>query len=69
MKIWIILAIVAVLVVAGVVAVNANQTEPIGKNQKTKSCTSCGNSCTAGNNCGLSGCQALQGKPCSCGKQ
>ena len=60
------LLIVGVIVVAGIVSVSAfgvktTDTTNVG-------CKSCGNSCTADNNCGLATCGATQGKTCNCGR-
>ncbi|MBN2420851.1 hypothetical protein JXB27_01075 [Candidatus Woesearchaeota archaeon] len=63
------IAIIALLVVslaiglvAGVNALTSNESAP------KISCSTCGNSCTAENNCGLATCGATQGKTCGCGK-
>jgi uncharacterized low-complexity protein len=69
MNLWIIAAVfVGILAIAGVAVVNAlpeSQSIPT-TNQKT--CSSCGNSCTAESNCGLSTCGATNGGTCGCGK-
>jgi len=70
MKIWIIVAVVAMLVIVGLVAVNAltNNSEIIGQKEGQIKCSSCGNSCTAEKNCGQASCGAINGMGCSCGK-
>ncbi len=66
MKIWAILGIMAVIVLAASlviakITVDENVTAP------KSSCESCGNSCTAENNCGLSTCKAVsENKTCGC---
>ena len=49
-----------------VTALTTNQTEQ--KATEKISCSSCGNSCTAEKNCGLSTCGAVSGGSCGCGK-
>ncbi len=72
MNLWIIGAIVAGLLVLGVVAVNAfdlgNLTSATTSSTSGKSCSSCGNSCTKESNCGLQTCGAVSGKTCGCRK-
>ncbi len=66
---WVIVGIIfAVLLIGGVAvvsAVSANQTD--STTQTT--CTSCGGKCSAGNNCGLATCGAVNGGKCNCGKK
>ncbi len=68
MNTWLITAIIiGVLFVSGVAlasALSVNQETPA----KITGCSSCGNSCTAENNCGLATCGAVDGGTCSCGK-
>lgn len=52
------------LLVVGLVFTTNN----VKANEKTISCSSCGNSCTAENNCGLESCGATQGKTCGCSR-
>jgi hypothetical protein len=71
MNIWIIGAIVlgvfaiAGALITGIGSVNADDNAGI---TSTKTCTSCGGSCTAGSNCGLATCGAANGGKCNCGK-
>jgi len=66
MNLWIIAAIVIGLVaIAGITVVNAYATD---NKTETKTCTSCGNSCTAKSNCGLKTCGAANGGTCGCGR-
>jgi hypothetical protein len=76
MKTWIIASIIfGVLIIGGMAVVNAisdNSSntiiEPVA--EKTISCSSCGNGCTAENNCGVSTCGAVSGTgSCGCGGQ
>jgi len=66
MNTWIIALLVVGLAISLVAGVNAltSTTEPAPK----LSCGTCGNTCTAENNCGLATCGATQGKTCGCGK-
>lgn len=71
MKIWIVVAVVAMLAIAGLVAVNATQQEQVQEETQIStnlaSCSSsCGNSCTAESNCGRSSCGAVSGGSCGC---
>lgn len=67
MKIGIILAIVAIVAVAGFVTVNA-LTQEIAEETPVKQCNSCGNSCTQQNNCGRATCGAINGGTCGCNR-
>ena len=69
MNLWIIAAVmIGTLMIAGVAVVNAlSSTQEISTTSQ-KSCSSCGNSCTAESNCGLSTCGATNGGTCGCGK-
>jgi len=75
MKTWIIASLIfGLLIVGGMAAVNAisdnsdNTIEPVA--EKTISCSSCGNGCTADNNCGLATCGAVSGTgSCGCGQE
>ena len=64
---WAIVAIIAsLLIVGGIFAVSAyTETD---QPSTIASCTSCGNGCTAENNCGLASCGAVNGGTCGCGK-
>lgn len=66
MKTLIIVGLIAVLLVAGVFAVNAFQ--PSGKAVVNTGCGKCNGSCTADSNCGLAGCGAANGGECTCNK-
>ncbi len=69
MKTWIIVAVVAMLVIAGLVAVNAlTNDSSSGSEAEQIKCSSCGSSCTAEKNCGLASCSAVNGASCGCGK-
>jgi hypothetical protein len=67
MNLWGIAAIVlAVVVITGVAVVNAISVDD--NTDTAKVCgASCGNSCTATSNCGLSTCGATKGGSCTCG--
>ena len=70
MNLWMLTAIILGILIIGGIAVTAlttNQAEQKAT-EKTTSCSSCGNSCTAEKNCGLSTCGATNGKTCGCGK-
>lgn len=78
MKTWIIAAIIfGILVIGGFAVVTAisgsnNVAFSAGDDvaqEKTFSCSSCGNGCAAGNNCGRSTCGAVSGTgTCGCGR-
>jgi hypothetical protein len=71
MKTLIIVGIaVCLLLVAGFAVVKATQDNLLEDNLIASSvkCTSCGNSCSAEKNCGLSTCGAVNGGTCGCGK-
>ncbi len=64
MKSWILIAMVGLLLIGGIFAVNAFS---FSKNSVPKiSCSSCGNGCTAESNCGNANCGALTGGECKC---
>lgn len=69
MKTWMILGAIALglLIIGSVALVKAN-TDTIIQPVTAKTCTSCGNSCTAESNCGLATCGAVNGGKCTCGK-
>ena len=68
MNLWMIAAItVGILAVAGILVFNLG-TVTADEVTETSTCTSCGNSCTAENNCGLASCGAVQGGSCGCGR-
>lgn len=69
MNMWMLTAIILGILIIGGIAVAALTTdqESTATAEKT-SCSSCGNSCTAENNCGLSTCGAVNGKTCGCGR-
>jgi len=61
--------VVGVLVLASVAFINAYAADNSSEEQITSAtCTSCGNSCTAENNCGLTACGAVNGGTCGCGR-
>ena len=65
---WYILGVICIglMLVAGVAVVNANATEDT--TEETISCSSCGGSCNAERNCGLTTCGAVTGTGgCGCG--
>jgi len=70
MKIWIIAGIiVGMLLITGIViSTTGLVSADIGDEEQTEtiSCSSCGNSCTAERNCGLSSCGATSGGSCGC---
>jgi len=71
MKMWIIAGImIGMLLITGIViATTGLVSADIGDEEQateTISCSSCGNSCTAESNCGLSSCGAVSGGSCGC---
>jgi len=70
MKTLIMAALIIGLLVLGTFGVMAlNKTETTQETVKQiSSCSTCGNSCTAENNCGLATCGATTGGTCGCGK-
>lgn len=67
MKMWIMMGIITALLVAGIFAVNALQTN--GKAIASIGCGKCGGSCSAETgSCGLAGCGAANGGECTCNK-
>ena len=67
MNLWIIAAmLVGLVVLAGtfVIALTESPTEI----EETTCGNACGNSCTAGSNCGLASCGAVTGGSCGCGR-
>lgn len=68
---WVIAGIImAVLLVGGIAlvsAVSSNQTTTPATTSAT--CTSCSGKCTAGSNCGLATCGAVNGGKCTCGQR
>ena len=69
MNSWIIFGVIGVLVIAGIAVINAYSNTTTQKTAtQTNTCSSCGNSCTAGKNCGLATCGAVNGGSCGCGK-
>ena len=67
MNLWIMAVItVGILAIAGVLIFNMG-TVNADEGIDTSSCISCGNSCTAESNCGLSSCGAVTGGACGCG--
>lgn len=67
MKIWLMVAIVAMLVIAVFVVANAVPSSADSKTEEQPTGPSCGNSCTQSNNCGRASCGAVAGKACGCG--
>ena len=66
MNIWILAAIILGILIIGGIAVTALTTQDVKKTTETISCSSCGNSCSAEKNCGLSTCGAVSGESCGC---
>ena len=67
MNLWMIGAvIVGMLAIAGVFVVSTG-TVNASEEKEITTCSTCGNSCTAENNCGLSTCGAVSGGSCGCG--
>ena len=68
---WIIVGIIlGLFVVGGIAFVSAISSSNDAGPKTTATCSaSCGNKCTAGNNCGLSTCGAVNGGKCTCGKK
>jgi uncharacterized protein YxeA len=63
--ILIVTVLIGLVLVAGFVMANAdfdNEEEV----EQIQSCSSCRNSCSATNNCGLSSCGAVTGRSCGC---
>jgi len=74
MKIWIIAGIlIGMLLIAGIVISStglvAADVVDDEETTETISCSSCGNSCTAQQNCGRATCGAVSGGSCGCGKR
>lgn len=86
MKTWIIAsAVIALLLVVGIVAVQFGTADNSAKSTvsatsstgggcgcnkaSTGGCGSCNGECTAEKNCGLAGCGAANGGACTCGKK
>jgi len=71
MKALIIVAIIAVLLIAGTFSVMALSKDAPTQTATTvaKTCSSCGNQCTAESNCGKATCGAVSGTgSCGCNK-
>lgn len=69
MNLWIIAGIIiGVLAIAGIAVVQAVANNADNQAVDSSTCTSCGNSCTAGSNCGLATCGSANGGSCGCGK-
>ncbi len=67
---WVVLGIVlCVLLIGGIAFVSAISTNQQDASTAQATCTSCGGRCTAGNNCGLASCGAVNGGKCNCGKR
>ena len=72
MNAWIMVAIaIGILAIAGVVVVNAGfiKAADDAQQERITSCESCGGRCSAGNNCGLATCGAINGGKCTCGQK
>jgi uncharacterized low-complexity protein len=71
MKTWLIVAMIAGLFIfAGIAVVKAVSNDAPIQQEKVSTCSSCGNSCTAENNCGLATCGAVSKTgSCGCGKK
>ena len=65
MNLWIMVAITIGLIAMAGILVTAWDTSK-QREDNNLDCSSCGNSCTAESNCGLSTCGATQGKTCGC---
>ena len=69
---WVIVGLImGILIVGGIafvsaISTSANQTTPATTGAK---CSSCGGKCTAGSNCGLATCGAVNGGKCTCGQK
>jgi hypothetical protein len=70
MNIWLIAAVIAGLFIIGSFVVgNFVSADSEQQNSESFSCSTCGNSCTAENNCGLATCGAVSGSgSCGCGR-
>lgn len=71
MKVLIMIAVIAMVAVAGFV-VAYSQTDSVNLESSSDSglsCSTCGNSCTAGSNCGRASCGAVSGTgSCGCNR-
>lgn len=68
MNIGIVIAVIGLIAIAGFVFVSALQDEPDAiEGNDLGDCSTCGNSCTAENNCGRATCGAVSGGSCGCG--
>lgn len=68
MKLLIISAIIAILIVAGIAGTSMLKVDAASETAE-KPATCCGSSgCTKDSNCGQSSCGAVQGKTCNCKK-
>jgi hypothetical protein len=68
MKIWMIAAVIAaVLVITGIV-VSINAVSADEQETETIECSGCENRCTAERNCGLETCGAVSNGSCGCSK-
>lgn len=66
MNLWMIALVLGLLAMTAVVVMGVSTVKADGPEQLE--CNSCGGSCTADSNCGLSTCGALTGKgTCGCG--
>lgn len=62
------LALIGMVVIAGIVFATANLYQTDETTQVVKSCSACNNTCTKQSNCGRESCQALQNKTCGCNR-
>jgi hypothetical protein len=67
MNIWIIVAIVGLLVIAGVATISMTHAETASV-KGSCGASGCTGSCTASSNCGSASCGATTGGKCTCGK-
>ena len=61
--------VIGILAIAGFVVSNAGFIKAADTEQQITSCQGCGGKCTAGNNCGLATCGAVNGGKCTCGQR
>lgn len=60
------LLLVATIATIGVIKANSEDTD--SEDSTISECVQSGNTCTAGNNCGLETCGAVRGGSCGCGR-
>ena len=62
------LALIGMVVIAGIVFVTANLYQTDETTSVVEGCSACNNACTKQSNCGRESCQALQNKTCGCNR-